>query len=60
MSEIIVFSSNNSDEREIDKYHNENMSSGRSDNSRDSSSDRGNTLDEQYLSSALGIPLEVF
>ena len=53
MSEIIVSLSSNSDDREIDKYHD--SSSGSS--SRNSSG--GNTTDEQYTFGVPGVPLEV-
>ena len=53
MSEIIVSLSSNSDDREINKYHD--SSSGSS--SRSSSG--GNTADEQYTSRILGVLLEV-
>ena len=56
MAEIIVFLSSDRDEREIDKYHDENNSSG---SSSESSSSESGSLDEQYSSGVLGIPLEV-
>ena len=52
--------SSNSDRREIDEYHDESRCNGSSDSSCNSSSDGENTSDEQYLSGAPGIPLEVF
>ena len=52
MSKIIVSSSSNSDEKEIDKDHNESRSGG--------SSDEGDNSNEQYLSTAPRIPLKVF
>ena len=55
MSEIIVSSFGDSDERKIDKYHNKTSFSGNS----SSSGSRGNTTDKQYLFGVLGVPLEV-
>ena len=60
MSRIIVSLSSNSYRRGIDEYHNESRSSGSSDSSSDSNSDGGNTSNEQYLSGAPRISLEVF
>ena len=63
MSKIIVASSSNSDNREIDKYHDSTSDSGSSSNSgsrsSDSSSSEGNTMNEQYMFEVLGVPLEV-
>ena len=50
-------SSNDSDEREIDEYHDKSNPSGSSDNGSNSS--RGNTTDKQYLSGVPRVPLEV-
>ena len=61
MSKIVVFSSNNSDDREIDEYYDSfsgNGSSNSSSSSRSSSSGR-NTTDEQYMSGVPRVPLEV-
>ena len=60
MSEIIMSLSSDSDEREIDEYHDKSNSSGSSDNgSNSSNSSRGNTTDKQYLSRVPRVPLEV-
>ena len=62
MDKIIVSLFRDRDEREIDEYHNESNTSGsdsESDSSRSSSSG-GETINEQYSSRVLGIPLEVF
>ena len=63
MSEIIVSSSSNSDNREIDEYHDSTNDSGSSSNSgsrsSDSSSSGRNTTDKQYTSGVPGVPLEV-
>ena len=65
MFEIIVSSSSDRDEREIDEYHDEsNSSDGRSESassqsSSNSSSSSGSTTDKQYSSKVLGVPLEV-
>ena len=61
MFEIVVFSSSDRDEREIDKYHDESNSSdsGSDSDSSQSSSSGGNTIDEQYSSDVPRIPLEV-
>ena len=61
MFEIVVSSSSDRDEREIDKYHDESNSSDSVSNSdsSQSSSSGGNTIDEQYSSDVPRIPLEV-
>ena len=63
MFEIIMSSFSNSDNREIDKYHDSTRDSGSSSSysSRISGSDSsgGNTMDEQYTSGVPGVPLEV-
>ena len=60
MSEIIMSSSSDSDDKEIDKYHDKSNSSGSCDNgSNSSNSSRGNTTDKQYLSRVPRFPLEV-
>ena len=59
MSKILVSSSNNSDDREIDEYHDSNPSGSSIDSSNNSSSG-GNTTDEQYTSGVPGVPLDVF
>ena len=62
MSEIIVYSSSNSDNWEIDEYHDsssDNGSSGSNSSSSGSSSSGGNTTDEQYTSGVPMVPLEV-
>ena len=61
MSEIVVSSSSDRDDREIDEYHDESNSidSGSDTDSSQSSSSGGNTTDEQYSSRVPGIPLEV-
>ena len=58
MSEIIVSSSGDSDERKIDEYHDESSFSGSS-SSDSSSSSGGNTTNEQYLFGVPEVPLEV-
>ena len=58
MSEIIVSSSGDSDERKIDEYHDESSFNGSS-SSDSSSSSGGDTTDEQYLFGVPGVPLEV-
>ena len=67
MSKIIVYSSSNRDEREIDKYHDKSNTSGRdseSDSSCSSSSGWGggvgDTTVEQYSSGVPAVPIEVF
>ena len=57
MSEIIVSSSNNSNDREIDEYHDSNLSGSSIDSS--SSSSGGNTTDKQYTFRVPRIPLDV-
>ena len=63
MSKIARSLSSNSENREIDEYHDSTSDSGSSSNigsrSGDSSSSRGNIMDEQYTSGVLGVPLEV-
>ena len=57
MSEIIVSSSSNSDNWEIDEYHD--SSSGSNSSSSGSNSSGGNTTDEQYTSGVPMVLLEV-
>jgi len=59
MSEIVVFSSSNSDDREIDEYH-DSSPSGSNTNSSSNSSSRGNATNEQYTSGVPKVPLDVF
>ena len=60
MSEIIVSSSSNSDDREIDEYHDSSFSGSSFDSSiSGSSSSGGNTIDEEYTSRVPGIPLYI-
>ena len=61
MFEIVVSSSSDRNEREIDKYHDESNSSdsGSDSDSSQSSSSGGNTIDEQYSFDVPRIPLEV-
>ena len=63
MSEIVVSLSSNSDNREIDEYHDSTSDSGSSSNSgsrsSDSSGSGGNTTNKQYTSGVPGVPLEV-
>ena len=63
MSEIVVSSSSNSDNREIDEYHDStsdnSSSNSNSSRSNGSNSSGGNTTDEQYMSRVPGAPLEV-
>ena len=63
MSEIVVFSSSNSDNREIDEYHDStsdsSSSSSNSSRSNGRGSSRGNITDEQYTFRVPGVPLEV-
>lgn len=54
MATIVVSSSSNKDDREINKCHDE------SNSSEGSSSSESISLDEVYSSGTLGIPLEVF
>ena len=56
MSEIIVSSSNNSNDREIDEYHDSNLSGSSIDSS---SSSGGNTTDEQYTFRVPRVPLDI-
>ena len=67
MFEIIMSSFSNSDNREIDEYHdsfngssysNSNSSNSSSSSSSSSSNSGGNTTDKQYTSGVLGVPLE--
>jgi len=58
MSETILSSSSNSLGKAIDEYHDPSSFSGSSD-CNSSTSSGGNTMDE-YVSSVLGVPLEVF
>ena len=62
MSEIIVSSSSNSDNWEIDEYHDsfsDSGSSGSNSSSSGSNSSGGNTTDKQYTSGVPMVPLEV-
>ena len=63
MFEIVVSSSSNSDNREIDEYHDStndsSSSSGNSSRSNGRGNSGGNTTDEQYTFRVLGVPLEV-
>ena len=63
MSKIVVSSSSNSDNREIDEYHDStsdsSSSSSNSSRSNGRGSSGGNTTDEQYTSGVLGVHLEV-
>ena len=56
MSEIVVSSSSNNVDKEIDEYYDTTIYSGFSNNS----SSGGYTMDEQYMSGVPGIPLKVF
>jgi len=56
MAEIVVSSSSDRDEIEIDEYHNESNNGG---GSSESSSSESNSTDEQYSSGVPGVPLEV-
>ena len=65
MFEIIMSSFSNSDNREIDEYHDSsngssysNSNSSKSSSSSSSSNSGGNTTDKQYTSRVLGVPLE--
>ena len=62
MSKIMVSLSSNSDNREIDKYHDSSSGSSYSNSNSSSSSSNsgGNTMDEQYTSVVPGVPLEAF
>ena len=57
MFEIIVSSSRNSNDREIDEYHNSSLSGSSADNSSNSG---GNTTNEQHTFEVPGVPLDVF
>ena len=63
MSEVVIALSRNSDNREIDEYHDSTSDSGSSSNSgnrsNSSGSNGGNTMDKQYTSKVLGVPIEV-
>ena len=62
MSEIIVSSSSNSDNWEIDEYHDSSSdsgSSGSNSSSSGSNSSGGNTTDKQYTYGVPMVPLEV-
>ena len=63
MFEIVVSSSSNSDNREIDEYHDSTNDSSSSSSNSSRSNGRGNsggnTTDEQYTFRVLGVPLEV-
>ena len=58
MSEIVVSSSSNSVDKEIDEYNDTTSYSGSSSGSSRSSSGR-NTINEQYTFGVPGVPLEV-
>lgn len=58
MAEIVVSSSSDRGDREIDKYHDESNSSDSSSSDSSSSSDT-NSTDKQYSSGILKVPLEV-
>jgi len=60
MSKIIVSLSSNSDNREIDEYHDSSLSGSGTNNSSNSSSIRGNTTEEEYTSGVPRVSLEVF
>ena len=59
MSEIIVSLSSNSNDREIDEYHDSSPSGSSTDSSSNSSSG-GNTTDKQYTSEVPRVPLNIF
>ena len=63
MSEIVVSSSSNSNNREIDEYHDStsdsSSSSSNSSRSNGRGSSEGNTTNEQYSFRVPGVPLEV-
>ena len=62
MSEVVISLSSDSDNREVEEYHDSTSDSGSSSNSgsrSDSSSNGGNTTNEQYTSGVLGVPLDV-
>ena len=60
MAEIIVSSSSDKDDREIDEYHDEsNYSNSNSDSNGDGGGE-STSLDEWYSSGTTGIPLKVF
>ena len=56
MTVVVVSSFSDRDEREIDEYHNQSISSS---SSSDSSSSGSDSTDEQYPFGVLGAPLEV-
>ena len=58
MAKIVVSSSSDRGDREIDKYHDESNSSDSSSSDSSISSDT-NSTDEQYSSGILKVPLEV-
>ena len=64
MSEVVVSSSSNSVDKAIDEYHDSISYSGStsssSSSSNSSSSSGRNTMNEEYTSGVLGVPLEVF
>ena len=59
MSETIISSSNNSIDKAIDEYHDSISFSGSSSSTSNNNSG-GNTIDEEYTSGVLRVPLEVF
>ena len=61
MFEIVISSSSNSVDKEIDEYHDTTSYSGSNSSSSSSSnsSNGGNTMDEQYMSGVPWVPLEV-
>lgn len=59
MPEITISSSSNSVNKEIDEYHDTISYSGSSSGSGTNNSSGENTTDEQYISGALGITLEL-
>ena len=67
MSKVVVSSSSNSVDKAIDEYHDSISYSGSSSSSSSSSSSCSsssssgwNTMNEEYTSGVLGVPLEVF
>ena len=58
MSEIVISSSSNNIDNAIDKYR-DTTSYCSSSNGSSTSSNRGNTTDEEYTSGVPGVPLEV-
>ena len=62
MFEVVISSSSKSVDREIDEYHDSTSDSGSSSHSSSKSNNNscgGNTMDKQYTSGVLGLPLEV-